>query len=595
MKLSAIPSVLGYGWRTFKLFAGVNKGLFALLVSVIFIGSFTHLANSAAFANLIGNIEQAVKVGDFSEGLIWALVLVLGVEILSLFIRVSNSYLSRIFRFAYDEKAEFIMARKSSEIDIASYEDPEVRNLFQVVQENDYRMFAFGSGQLYSAQNFVRLLATSGTLFFMNPYVLVFVFIGVLPELFTQLKHGRRVWGIYAGKAEVRRRWAALGQHFYSVNSLSEIKIFQTAERILGWIKNLFLEFQDEQRKAEKSRMVKTSISSSVSMLFLFTSSVYFVWSAVRGEISTSALIFSLSLINQFRGTLSDFFSGLAGDYEHHLFVKDIFKFLDLEPRIRLPKPGLILGEATPEIVFENVSFRYQNQQRLALKNITLKVMPGEKIALVGENGAGKTTFVKLLCRFYDAEKGRVLLDGTSIKEVNLESWHSKLGVLFQEYPNYDLPVWEQISLGSSAVVDREKIKEGAKSAGAADFIEKWEKGYDQMVGKQYADGMEPSVGQRQKLALARVFYRDPQVWILDEPTSSIDPEAEEKIFEKLEQLPKDRTVFLISHRFSTVRHADRILVFKDGEVVEQGTHKELIKLKGLYEHLFSLQAKGYK
>jgi ATP-binding cassette subfamily B protein len=595
MKLSALPGVLRLGWRAFKLFAGVNRNLFVLLVSVIFVGSFTRLAGSATFANLIGNVEQAVKVGDFSEGLIWALVLVLGVEIISLFIRVSNSYLSRIFRFSYDEKAEFIMARKSSEIDVASYEDPEVRNLFQVVKENDYRMFAFGNGQLYSAQNFVRLLATSGTLFFMNPYVLVFVFVGVLPELFTQLKHGKRVWGIHAGKAEVRRRWLALGKHFYNINSLSEIKIFQTAERILGWIKNLFLEFQDEQRKAEKSRMVKTSISSSVSMLFLFTSSVYFVWSAVRGEISTSALIFSLSLINQFRGTLSDFFSGLAGDYEHHLFVKDIFKFLDLEPRIRLPKPGLVLREATPEIVFENVSFRYQNQQRLALKNITLKVMPGEKIALVGENGAGKTTFVKLLCRFYDAEKGRVLLDGTSIKEVNLESWYSKLGVLFQEYPNYDLPIWEQISLGSSAVVDREKIKEGARSAGAADFIEKWEKGYDQMVGKQYADGMEPSVGQRQKLALARVFYRDPQVWVLDEPTSSIDPEAEEKIFEKLEQLPKDRTVFLISHRFSTVRHADRILVFKDGEVVEQGTHKELLKLKGLYEHLFSLQAKGYK
>ncbi len=595
MKLSALPSVLKLGWRAFKLFAGVNRGLFALLVSVIFIGSFTHLAGSAAFANLIGSVEQAVKVGNFSEGLVWALVLVLAADIISLFIRVSNSYLSRIFRFAYDEKAEFIMARKSSEVDVASYEDPEVRNLFQVVKENDYRMFAFGSGQLYSAQNFVRLLATSGTLFFMNPYVLVFVFVGVLPELFTQLKHGRRVWGIHAGKAEVRRRWSALGRHFYNINSLSEIKIFQTTERILGWIKNLFLEFQDEQRKAEKSRMVKVSISSSVSMVFLFSSSVYFIWSAVRGEISTSTLIFSLSLINQFRGTLSDFFSGLAGDYEHHLFVKDIFKFLDLEPRIRLLKPGLILREATPEIVFENVSFRYQNQQRSALKNITLKVMPGEKIALVGENGAGKTTFVKLLCRFYDAEKGRVLLDGVSIKEVNLESWYSKLGVLFQEYPNYDLPVWEQISLGSSAVVDKEKIKEGARSAGAADFIEKWERGYDQMVGKEYADGMEPSVGQRQKLALARVFYRDPQVWVLDEPTSSIDPEAEEKIFEKLEQLPKDRTVFLISHRFSTVRHADRILVFKDGEVVEQGTHKELLKLKGLYEHLFSLQAKGYK
>lgn len=595
MKLSALPELSKTGWRAFKLFAEVNRGLFSLFVLVLFIGSFTHLAGSAAFANLINGVEGAAKSGEFSSGLIWALVLVLLVDGVSLLIRISNSYLSRIFKFAYDEKLMLVMAQKTSSVDIAAYEEPEIKNLFQIVKENEYRLFAFGNGQLYTVQNLVRLIATSGTLFFINPYILVFVFVGVFPELVTQLRHGKRVWGIHAGKAEVRRRWAALDRHFYGINSLSEIKIFQTSDRIINWIKDLFVEFQNEQKNTEKKRMLQNSISSTVSMLFLFSSSVYFVWSAVRGEIAVGTLIFSLSLINQFRGSLSDLFSGLAGDYEHQLFVKDIFKFLDLEPRIRLPKPGLALSAATPEIVFENASFRYPGQENWTLKNINIKIGPGEKIALVGENGAGKTTFIKLLCRFYDADKGRVLLDGISIKEINLDSWYKKLGVLFQQYSNYDLPVKEQISLGSSEELDINKVKIAAKNSGAEDFIEKWDMGYDQMVGKQYTDGMEPSVGQRQKLALARVFYRDPQVWVLDEPTSSIDPEAEEKIFEKLEQLPKDRTVFLVSHRFSTVRHADRILVFKDGEIVEQGTHKELLKLKGLYEHLFSLQAKGYK
>lgn len=230
------------------------------------------------------------------------------------------------------------------------------------------------------------------------------------------------------------------------------------------------------------------------------------------------------------------------------------------------------------------------------LKNFSLRIAPGEKLALVGSNGAGKTTLVKLLCRFYDPDKGRILINGNDIKTVDLESWYRELGVLFQDYDNYHFLVRESIAIGrSGAMSSLEKVKGAAKASEADTFIEEWEKAYEQMLGKQFTGGIEPSIGQWQKLALARTFYRDPQVLILDEPTSSIDAEAEAKIFDRLEQLPKDRTVILISHRFSTVRHANRICVIKDGRLAELGTHAALLKRGGTYARLFKLQARGYR
>jgi ATP-binding cassette subfamily B protein len=595
VKISSLKELSEISWRVLRIFFKLDFLRSSLLGIVIFFRSFLPILSSGAFANLINKTTEAASGKEINQALIWAIGSLFAVYILEVILDSASSYTSKIARFSFEEKLDLLIARKNADIDIALREDPASNNLFQIVKENNWRFYNFGEGQFYVAQDLVRFLVASVALWFLSPTVLLVLFVGVLPELIVQVRYGREAWGIYAAKAETKRRLGSLYFHLESTKSLSEFKIFQITERILGWVRDLFLEFQNEQRIVERKKFKYYSASASLAVVFLMGGAAYFVSDVVSGGMEIGTLVFALSLLSQFRTSLSQFFSGLSANYENFLFMKDIFKFLDLKSIVRLPVPGLVLSEATPEITFEKVSFKYPGQTKLALKNITLQIKPGEKVALVGENGAGKTTFVKLLCRFYDAEKGRVLLDGTNIKEVNLDSWYDKFGVLFQEYTNYDLPVWEQISLGSNIEPDLEKIKLAARNSGAADFIERWEKGYDQMIGNQYTNGVEPSVGQRQKLALARVFYRDPQVWILDEPTASIDPEAEEKIFERLEQLPKDRTVFLISHRFSTVRHADRILVFKDGEIVEQGTHKELLKLKGLYEHLFSLQAKGYK
>ncbi|MDP3696554.1 MAG: ATP-binding cassette domain-containing protein, partial [Candidatus Taylorbacteria bacterium] len=278
-------------------------------------------------------------------------------------------------------------------------------------------------------------------------------------------------------------------------------------------------------------------------------------------------------------------------------FVSDIFKLLDMKPVIKKSEKGIVLdSHKTFEIAFEHVTFVYPGTKKAVLKDFSLKISPGEKIALVGVNGAGKTTFVKLLCRFYEPDEGKITIDGHDLREIDLESWYSQLGAIFQDYSRYHFIVKEAIALGRTGNISSlEKVKEAAKASEADTFIEEWEKKYEQMLGKEFTEGVEPSIGQWQKLALARTFYRDPLVLILDEPTSSIDAEAEAKIFEKLEALPKDRTVILISHRFSTVRQADKIGVVEDGQLKELGSHEDLLKLNGTYARLFTLQAKGYQ
>ncbi len=218
------------------------------------------------------------------------------------------------------------------------------------------------------------------------------------------------------------------------------------------------------------------------------------------------------------------------------------------------------------------------------------------KMAMVGVNGAGKSTFIKLLLRFYDPTEGRILIGGHDLRDVKLESWYEHIGALFQDYPNYRFKVNEAIASSTPDIPYASKVIDSAQRSGSSDFIEaNWEHKYEQQLGREFTDGVEPSGGQWQKLALARAFYRDANVLILDEPTAAVDAEAEAKIFERLEQLPKNKTVFLISHRFSTVRHADEIVIIENGQITEQGSHEALLKKRSTYARLFKIQAKGYK
>ena len=575
-----------------------NKGSVIALGLVFLIVSAASFLQSGSRGLLINELVKIAGTGVVGSYLfILVGVLILATLIPSVLFTVQN-YLSKLFYFFLEEKFDTLVIQKKGEIDVAIHEDPQHKDLFnRVTEEGTWRVRNFIDREFFIFQNLIEVTIASIVLIFSQWWVFLVILIGTLPELVVETRYGRMIWGIHSGRAETRRKYWELHGHFNVLSSLVELKLFQNTQYFLSTIKELFRSFQLEEKKNERKKLIHQLIVLCFSQVVIAFAIVYFTLQVVKGNLLIGTLTFVLTAIGDLRQSLSGLFSNLCRQYQDSLFVTDIFKMLDLKPVVKKLEKSIVLDQnKTSEIVFDNVTFSYPGTKKKVLKNFSLKISPGEKLALVGVNGAGKTTFVKLLCRFYDPDDGRIIVGGHDLKEIDLESWYSQLGAIFQDYARYHFVVKEAITVGRSGNVSSlEKVKEAAKASEADKFIEEWEKKYESMLGKEFTEGIEPSIGQWQKLALARTFYRDPKVLILDEPTSSIDAEAEAKIFEKLELLPKDRTVILISHRFSTVRQANKIGVIEEGELKELGTHEDLLKLNGTYAHLFNLQAKGYK
>ncbi len=509
-----------------------------------------------------------------------------------------QGYLSKIFGFFLEEKFETLVTKKKGDLDIATHENPQYQDLFNRVNENGtWRTRNFVDRQYFVFQNIIEVIIASIILIFSEWWVFLIILVGTFPELIIEIIYGQDTWSIHFGRSQTRRKFWEFQGHFNTTSSLIELKLFQNLKYFFLSIKDLFKEFQTEEKKNEKKRLAYNLLSLCFSQFVIAFAIVYFTMQVIHGNLLIGTLTFVLASIGDLRQALSGLFSNIGHQYQDSLFVSDMFRLLELETAVKQPANGMILApKKTPEIIFENVSFAYPDTKKCVLKNFSMKISPGEKIALVGVNGAGKTTLVKLLCRFYDPDKGRILIDGRDLKEVDIESWYSKIGALFQDYAKYHILVKEAIALGNTNQKStKKKIEDAAKNSEAETFINDWDKKYEQMLGKEFSEGVEPSIGQWQKLALARTFYREPNIFILDEPTSSIDAEAETKIFEKLEKLPEDRTVILISHRFSTVRRADKIGVIENGELREFDSHKNLLKNGKTYARLFKMQAKGYE
>lgn len=544
-------------------------------------------------------INELINLKDSTLGhiLFLAGIMVAASLVLTVF-RIVQGYISSILFLILDRKFIFMVMKKRGEIEMAAREDAKTADLVtKAAEQGQWRVREFAYRQYFLIQNIFEALIAATILFLSSWWVFVLIFLGTIPELFVEAYFGKSNWGIWSAKAEYRRRFWDIEGHFRKLSQIQELKLFQNVHHFFNMARDLFVSFQNEAFKNERRKLVFQLLATIISQSAIAFAILWFVLEAVRGEMLIGTLTFVLASIADFRQALGGMFQNLAKQYEDNLFVTDLFKFLDLRNKLKIPEKGIVLNKKiTPEIVFENVTFHYPGTQRAILKDFSLTIRAGEKLALVGINGVGKTTFVKLLCRFYDPDSGRITIGGHDIRDIDLDSWYYQLGIIFQDYARYHFLVKEAIAIGRTGQdTDVEKVKAAAKAAEADIFIEEWEKKYEQMLGREFTEGLEPSVGQWQKLALARTFYRDPNVLVLDEPTSAIDAEAEAKIFEKLESLPDDRTVILISHRFSTVRQADQIVIIENGSIKEQGTHAELIALNGTYARLFNLQAKGYK
>jgi len=317
----------------------------------------------------------------------------------------------------------------------------------------------------------------------------------------------------------------------------------------------------------------------------------------LKGLISIGTTTFQIINLSVFSNNLEDASGRFGSVYEDGIRFNDLKKIFEITPPFPDGKMDYIYSEKPPLINFNAVTFKYPDSDIEVIKNLNLEIKPGEKIAIVGENGAGKTTLVKLLCRFYQVNEGAIFLDEKNINDLKIDSWHKNLGVLFQDFNTYpNLTVKENIYLGKSGEkLDINRMIKAAQSASADEFIKKYPKGYEQILSEKYAGGIRPSTGQWQKIAIARFFYRNSPVVVFDEPTASIDAISEAKIFKEIYDFFKDKTVIIISHRFSTVRNADKIYVLDNGKIIESGNHKELLKSKGKYAEAFKVQAKGYE
>jgi ATP-binding cassette subfamily B protein len=509
-----------------------------------------------------------------------------------------NGYFEREQYYKITEFFTLQFLQKSSELDLYHYEDAKKNDVIQRAKESySWKPGDMANRFTWTAQNVISIITSMGIIAAFSPLFFLILVLSVLPSMIISMKTANLEWGIWNEDTEKRRKFWDTTYYLTDENSLMELRIFKTKNFLFNSLKDMFTDFQNRKLKIARKRAFIDSMAGTISNLGATSFWIYVIMQVLSGQVTIGQLSFYASTAGQLTNNLSALFRNLARNYEDVKYIADYYAFIDFKQNILSGTILLPKTKKPPLIEFKNVDFTYHDNERPVLTNFNLTIEPGEHIALVGENGAGKTTIIKLLSRYYDVSGGQILINGKDIRELDLGSWYSQLGVLFQHFMRYNfLPAKTNISLGNlEANDDMVAIQTAAIKSGAHSFIDKLPEKYEQLLSKRYPKGVDLSGGEWQRLALARGFFRDSNIIILDEPTSAIDAKGESEIFDQLYKFAKGKSVIIISHRFSTVRKADKIYVVDKGMISESGTHQELMKQDGKYAKAFSLQAEGYK
>ncbi|MBV1714830.1 MAG: ABC transporter ATP-binding protein/permease, partial [Desulfarculus sp.] len=453
------------------------------------------------------------------------------------------------------------------------------------------------NGLAQIGQHGISLLAIGGLVLSFNWVIAIILFTAVISGSVVRIKYTGKMYRWQREQTSTERQAGYLNWMLTDSSYAKEVRLFNLGPLFMS-------RFSEIRKKLRKGRLAIThrrSIADFAAQSFattaIYGSYAYLAYEAVWGKITLGDLVMYYQAFQRLQGFFQGLLSSLGGLYEDNLFLTNLYEFLDLkrtvvEPVDPLPLPRMMQGG----IVINHVSFKYPGGTREVFEDISLTIKPGEVVALVGENGSGKTTLIKLLCRFYDPTGGSITLDGVNLRQFGTKALRKEIAIIFQDYAHYHLSARENIWFGNTDLPpDHERVLAAARLSGADDLINSLPHGYETILGKWFEDGEELSIGQWQKVALARAFMRDAQVIVLDEPTSSMDAKAEYEAFKSFRQLISGRTAILISHRFSTVRMADRIYVLKQGNVIENGTHHELMSYQGVYAELFERQAQSYR
>ncbi|MEK6899272.1 MAG: ABC transporter ATP-binding protein [Nanoarchaeota archaeon] len=565
------------------LIAIIEPYLFKLILDKIISsdGSTPNLAS--AFAIGIGGILIVYAIARITQSIFWD----------------AQNVIKRVYGQVIDKEAALFMMDKISSLDATYFENPEYHTTLSKANDALWRANEFFWQSTFLFGQLVSIIVIIGTLISFSPLVVLLVILGTMPSIILAFKTTDVVWNAFDVYSPIRKE-AGYYRRIMTErqDAIKEIRLFGLQTHFLEKFRLLVNQFVAKQKKAAIKETSLLVLMGIIEGIFSLIAAWIVIKSFIAQEISIGTLTFLWALLFQFAGTTRWAVRMIGEINETATFVTPLAKVSKFRPMIiEVENAKEFPEKLSIGIEFKNVSFKYPGSNSYALKKASFTIKSGESIALVGENGCGKTTLVKLLTRLYDVTEGEILIDGINIKNYSIESLHKNIGIIFQDFMKYEALVEENISYGDIGRKQRSaNVQDSAKKSGASEFIKDLESEYKTHLGKTLKDkGTELSVGQWQKIALARAFFKDAPILILDEPTAAVDAKAEYELFKKFESLTKGKTTFLISHRFSTVRMASKIIVMDKGRIIEQGNHQELLRKQGQYAKLFTLQAKGYQ
>jgi len=526
------------------------------------------------------------------------LLLELTLFLLSTVLNHARRLIQQLIQLQLANRIRGKIIRKALTLDLAFFEHPEFYDRLQNARrESGYKPVDLINDTFLIVQNTITLVSFAVLLLRFSPWLVIILLVTSIPAFVAETRFSEEGFRLLTRRAPETRQINYLARLLTEDGSAKEIKLFNLGETLLTRYMTLFEKFFQEDKSLALKRAVVGFSLGLIATVGFYGSYAWIVWHTVQGKISLGDMTLYLSIFRQGQSTFQAILSAVGTLYENNLFMANLFDFFGLKPQMGVADRHQRLSvPLRGGIEFRGVGFRYPESEDWALRDIHLRIRPGEKIALVGPNGAGKTTLIKLLSRLYDPTEGTILIDGIDIRELDPQDLRQRIGVIFQDFVRYHLPAAENIGFGQIEALHRlDRIIESARKSGAHPIIENLPDGYQTMLGRWFHGGHELSVGQWQKIALARAFMRDAEILVLDEPTASLDAETEYEIFRHFQELTVGKMAILISHRFSTVRMADRIVVIQEGRIAEIGTHPELLRQQGIYAYLFSLQAKGYR
>ncbi len=555
---------------------------------------------SASFGTywFYGRAIGALSVATSRPRALWYIIAALTVSFFIDLVRVLDSWSERLLWHRFLTKFNLLYLTRKGALGIDTLENPDFRDVVTRAEERGvWSNLNVVDGQFVNLGNLTRLLVALAIVGTFDWRLCLLVCVALLPQFFVDISYGTTLWSIFDAETETRRRFNELHSHIRIRSRLVELKLFQNVEYFINRIRAILEDFQHSQEKAERKRHYWAALAVTASALIISAVMVIVIRRVIIGSIPIGRFVFLWGSTQSLHSALGGTLKAIAQQNEWALHAADNYAVIDARPEMEDMTGEIICPNRVPTIIFDRVSFSYpwDSPDRVILKEVSLTIRPGETTALVGINGAGKTTLIKLLCGIYRPTDGKILIDGIDLTDIDTNSWRRQLAVLFQNYSDYHMTVREAIAIGdTSEPVDEERLLHAAITGGADNFVSALPRGYNTMIGKDFADGVDLSGGQHQRMALARVFYRQGRVIVLDEPTASLDAFGEQQIFEELEDPQSDASLILITHRFSTIKNADHIVVLDQGTVVEDGNHQKLIGQNGLYAEMFWKQARGY-